>query len=56
MRKLLLVRGDLAAGKSFFADILSQRYGANVFHKDSLKEVLGDTIGFTNREENQKVQ
>ena len=55
MRRLLLVRGDLAAGKSFFADILSQRYGANVFHKDSLKEVLGDTIGFTNREENQKL-
>lgn len=52
MKKLLLVMGDLAAGKSTFATILSRRYGANVFCKDSIKEVLGDTIGFSNREEN----
>lgn len=55
MRKLLLIMGDLAAGKSTFANILSQRYDTNVFFKDSLKEVLGDTIGFSNREENKKL-
>ena len=55
MKKLLLVMGDLATGKSTFAGILSKRYDTNVFYKDSIKEVLGDTIGFTNREENLKL-
>ena len=55
MRKLLLITGDLATGKSTFANILSQRYDTNVFFKDSIKEVLGDKIGFSNREENKKL-
>ena len=55
MKKLLLIMGDLACGKSTFANILSKRYNTNVFGKDSIKEVLGDTIGFTNREENLKL-
>ncbi len=54
-RKLLLITGDIATGKSTFANILSQRYNTNVFFKDSIKEVLGDTIGFSNREENKKL-
>lgn len=52
MRKLLLITGDLATGKSTFAHILSNRYQVNVFCKDTFKEILGDTIGFSNREEN----
>ena len=55
MKKLLLIMGDLATGKSTFAKVLSTRYGTNVFCKDSIKEVLGDTIGFSNREENLKL-
>lgn len=55
MKKLLLIMGDLACGKSTFASLLSKRYNTNVFGKDSIKEVLGDTIGFTNREENLKL-
>lgn len=55
MKKLLLIMGDLATGKSTFANILSKRYDTNVFYKDSIKEVLGDTIGFSNREENLKL-
>lgn len=55
MKKLLLITGDIATGKSTFASILSQRYNTNVFFKDSIKEVLGDTIGFANREENKKL-
>ena len=55
MKKLLLVMGDLAAGKSTFADILSERYETIVFCKDSIREVLGETIGFTNMEENIKL-
>lgn len=52
MKKLLLITGDLATGKSRFAGILSQRYGVTVMYKDRIKEVLGDTIGFKDREEN----
>jgi len=55
MSKLLLIMGDLATGKSTFATILSQRYGVSMFGKDTIKEVLGDTIGFANREENLKL-
>ena len=52
MKKLLLITGDLATGKSTFAGLLSHRYGTIVFCKDNIKEILGDTIGFANREEN----
>lgn len=52
MKKLLLVTGDIAAGKSTFSSILARRYGAAVFQKDTIKEILGDYIGFRNREEN----
>ena len=55
MKKLLLITGDIAAGKTTFSRILSERYHSAVFQKDSIKEVLGDTIGFQNREENKKL-
>ncbi len=52
MKKILLITGDIAAGKTTFSKILSARYGAAVFQKDTVKEVLGEWIGFQNREEN----
>lgn len=55
MKNLLLITGDIATGKSTFAQILSQRYNVNLFFKDSTKEVLGDTIGFKDRNENKKL-
>ena len=55
MKRLLLITGDLATGKSTFASILSKRYGITVMYKDKIKEVLGDTIGFADREENLKL-
>ena len=55
MKKLLLITGDLATGKSTFSNVLAKRYQITVFQKDSIKEVLGDHIGFTNREENLKL-
>lgn len=55
MNRLLLVTGDLATGKSTFSEILSKRYDTVVLMKDKVKEVLGDTIGFANREENLKL-
>ena len=55
MKKLILIMGDLATGKSTFANILAKRYDTSVFCKDTIKEVLGDTIGFADREENLKL-
>lgn len=55
MRKLLLITGDIAAGKSTFSEILFKRYGIVAFQKDTVKEVLGDSIGFHNREENKRL-
>ena len=52
MKKLLLITGDIAAGKSTFSRILSGRYHVAAFQKDTVKEVLGNFIGFHNREEN----
>lgn len=52
MKKLLLITGDIAAGKSTFSKLLSARYGAAAFQKDAVKEVLSDRIGFHTREEN----
>lgn len=55
MNKLILITGDLAAGKSTFASWISQKFQIPWFCKDQMKEVLGDTIGFHNREENLKL-
>ena len=55
MKKLILVTGDIAAGKSTFAWTLASRYHIHAFDKDSLKEVLGDTVGYANREENYRL-
>lgn len=55
MKKLLLITGDLATGKTTFARMLSERFDIPAFYKDTLKEALGDTIGFQNREENLKL-
>ena len=55
MGKLLLITGDLATGKSTFAGSLSRRHNISVFYKDRFKETLGETIGFSNREENLKL-
>ena len=55
MKKLILITGDLAAGKSTYSKILSERYNINVINKDPLKEILCDTIGFDGREQNLKL-
>lgn len=55
MNKLIIVTGDLAAGKSTFSKRLAERYGVTSYNKDDIKEVLADTIGFSNREENLKL-
>ena len=55
MQKLILITGDLAAGKSTLAKKLSQKLNALYFTKDVLKEILSDVIGFSNRQENKKL-
>lgn len=55
MKKLLLLTGDLACGKTTFSRILSKRYSVEAYNKDTIKEILGDTVGFKNREENLKL-
>ena len=52
MKKLLLITGDLATGKTTFSRVLAARCGAVVFQKDTIKEILGDTIAFRDRAEN----
>lgn len=47
----ILVTGIPAAGKSFFAEYLSKYMAIPSISKDSIKEILFDTIGFTSREE-----
>lgn len=55
MKRLLLITGDIAAGKSTFSQILSERYCVTVFQKDTIKEIMGDYVGFRNREENKRL-
>jgi len=55
VKKLILVLGNLASGKSTLARELSLRLNAPVFVKDEIKEALSDEIGFSNREENKKL-
>ena len=55
MRRLLLITGDLATGKTTFSNLLSARCGAAVFQKDRIKETLGDEIGFRDRAENKRL-
>lgn len=55
MNKIILISGDLAAGKSTLAKKLSEKYSIACFNKDDIKEILGDNFGFKNREENLKL-
>ena len=55
MKKIILIGGDLASGKSTYSNILGDKYNILVINKDNLKEILGDTIIVNNREENKKL-
>ena len=55
MKKLILIGGVLAGGKSTFSHIIGERFGISVVNKDRLKEILGDNITTANREENKKL-
>ena len=55
MKKLIVIVGELAAGKSTLAGQLTERYGIPSFTKDRFKEILCDGVGFSNRAENLKL-
>ncbi len=55
MKRIIVITGDLAAGKSTVAEILSKRLGILAIEKDHVKERLCDVFGFSNREENKKL-
>ena len=55
MKKLILIGGVLAGGKSTFSHLVGERFGVSVVNKDRVKEILGDNIQTANREENKKL-
>ena len=55
MKKIILMGGDLASGKSTYSNIIGEKYNILVINKDNLKEILGDTIIVNNRQENKKL-
>ena len=55
MKKLILIGGVLAGGKSTFSHIIAKRFCVPSVNKDRLKEILGDNIATANREENKKL-
>lgn len=55
MNKLIVITGDLAAGKSSLADSLSHTLNIPCFKKDTIKEHYCDLYGYKNREENRQL-
>jgi deoxyadenosine/deoxycytidine kinase len=49
---IIFVSGLLAAGKTTFSNHLSDELNVLLINKDYVKEILCDTVGFTNRDEN----
>ena len=55
MANLILISGDLAAGKSTLAASLGEQLNIPFLTKDSLKEIACDVIGYSSREENRRL-
>ena len=55
MNNLILITGDLAAGKSTLANSLSMELKIPCLIKDTLKEIACDAIGYETREENRNL-
>ena len=55
MNNLIIITGDLAAGKSTLAASLSAELNIPYLTKDSLKEIACDAVGYETREENRRL-
>ena len=55
MKNLIIITGDLAAGKSTLANSLSEALQIPCLIKDTLKEIAYDAIGYETREENREL-
>lgn len=55
MKKLLLIMGDLAAGKTTLANKLANRYKIVAFNKDEFKEVIANNYSFNTRVESRQI-
>lgn len=55
MKKLILVNGDIATGKSHLADLLTDRFQLPLFTKDAFKEHLAETNPYSTYEENHRL-
>ena len=55
MQRLIIITGDLAAGKSTLASALSEVLGIPYIIKDTLKEIACDIIGYQTRQENRQL-
>ena len=55
MKKIIVIMGDIASGKSTLADKIKEDTHFLCFKKDIIKECLADQIGFSSREENLKL-
>ncbi|MCL2284933.1 MAG: ATP-binding protein [Firmicutes bacterium] len=52
---IIFITGLAASGKTTFSQYLSEKLQVLCVSKNYIKEILSDTIGFTNRAENQKL-
>lgn len=55
MRKLIIVNGDLATGKSHLALIIKERFNLPLFTKDEYKEALSEHYPYSTYEESHKL-
>ena len=55
MKKLIVLKGFLATGKTTYKNKLESLLKIPAFDKDTIKENLSDVIGFKNRGENKKL-
>ncbi|NCA95750.1 MAG: hypothetical protein EOM74_02095 [Methanomicrobia archaeon] len=55
MSRVIIIAGDLASGKSTLAKKLSSHLNVPFFTKEHIKEILGEEIVYTNREDNKKL-
>lgn len=55
MKKIIVILGDIASGKSTLADNIKEDTDFLCLKKDIIKEGLADQIGFSTREENLKL-